>query len=98
MSDEPLALKAPAARAFEVEAMRFEIRYTLFEDKPLCHKTTAWLRRLQTALVDEHCSTESYREIEKAGFEVIPAEEAEELRRREATGRLSSGTKELTGA
>ena len=45
-------------------------------------QTSAWLECLATALVDLDCSDESYEEIEAAAFRAVPAEEADELRRR----------------
>jgi hypothetical protein len=72
-----------------IEAMRNRIRRLMQEhghppqeDKPLSTVTVAWLRRLETALVDEHCSDTSYEEIDRAAFAAVPAEESDELRRR----------------
>lgn len=89
MSAETLATMSPAGRAFVIEDLRRLLRnlyaehgLALTEDLPLSKKTTASLGRLQCALVDFSCTTASYRAIEKAAFEAVPAEEADELRRR----------------
>jgi hypothetical protein len=89
MSAEPFARMTPSHRAFAIETVRrklYELSakagHSLAEDSPLSTSTAAWLRRLETALVDQDCSSLSYRQMDDAAFGSIPAAEADELRRR----------------
>jgi hypothetical protein len=86
---EPFATMTPARRAFMVEDTRFllhrisaEHGFELTADAPLSKPTAAWLRRLQTSLVDHECSDEAFRQINLAALAAVPAEEVEELSRR----------------
>src|SRR5215208_2080412 len=89
MSGEVFARLSPAARAFDVEQVRralielsAEIGNPCSEDKELSTTTEAWLRRLRAALVDQDCSSSSYKEMDAAAFAAVPEDEAGELRHR----------------
>ena len=82
----PFCQATPAARAFAVENLRLtfaraarEHGVQWREDRPLSKEAKAWLRRLQTAFVDEDCSTFSASQMVEAAFAAVPAEEADEL-------------------
>lgn len=79
----------PASRMRRIEATRARIRRLIRahgalsqEDKQLSTVAVAWLRRLETALMDEDCSEASFEEIQRAAFAAVPAGEADEFRRR----------------
>lgn len=89
MSRETFAEMSPARRAYAVEDYRHLLRrlcadggHPLDADRPLSRETAALLSRLQCALVDSSCSTASYQALDKASFEAVADEEADELRRR----------------
>jgi hypothetical protein len=89
MSGETFARLTPAHRAFAVEDVRralielsAEVGHRVREDEALSTATEAWLKRLRAALVDHDCSSFAYKQIDAAAFAAVPAEEADELRRR----------------
>jgi hypothetical protein len=83
------AQMTPAQRASMIEDTRCVLReasakagHVLAEDPPLSTETQAWLERLQSALVDSACSSESYRSMDNAAFAAVRPDEADELRGR----------------
>ena len=88
--NEAFAEMTPAARMRRLEATRAKIIRLLtdhgspptVEDRVLSTRSAAWLRRVQTALVDETCTTEAYREIHETAFKGVPEDEADEVLRR----------------
>jgi hypothetical protein len=81
----------PAARMRRLEALRAKILRLLTvapeaptprPDEPLSAKSMAWLRRLESALVDDTVSPQNFRELAETAAEAIAAEERPEVYRR----------------
>ena len=96
MSEATFITLAIADRVELIERVRMQLRELLeaadptlpIDNLPFSPASEVWLRRMNNATCNHHCSDERYLELDAELFEfyeTVPAEEAEELRRRLST-------------
>jgi hypothetical protein len=78
---KPFALMTPAARLFAVEQVISDMLKGADQARfpGLSDATKEVMRRLELALVDEHCTTSAYTELSRQEFASVPDDDVLEL-------------------